>query len=277
MNALIATAFAAGLVSTVNPCGFAMLPAYLGYFLGAGAGVGRRWPSVVVSVSAGFILVFGLAGTLVAVGLRSIIGVIPWLAGLVGIGLVVVGLGLVTGRAHLPALPTPGRVRKTTSMRGMFVFGISYAVASLSCTLPIFLSLVAGTLVGEGGGRAVAAFFAYGIGMGLSLGVITLAVAAGRQGLVRRIRRVGRHLNAVSGWVMVVAGGFIVWYWATVLRLGATALSTSVMVAWADRAAAFVAGVVVGEPVLIASIAVLVMAWGLWWNTRRGTGGGPEG
>mgnify|MGYP001611737333 FL=1 len=27
-------AFGAGMVSTVNPCGFAMLPAYLGLFLG---------------------------------------------------------------------------------------------------------------------------------------------------------------------------------------------------------------------------------------------------
>ena len=34
MDAPLALAFTAGMVATVNPCGFAMLPAYLSYFLG---------------------------------------------------------------------------------------------------------------------------------------------------------------------------------------------------------------------------------------------------
>ena len=34
IDAPLALAFASGMVATVNPCGFAMLPAYLGYFLG---------------------------------------------------------------------------------------------------------------------------------------------------------------------------------------------------------------------------------------------------
>ena len=39
IDAPIGLAFAAGLVATVNPCGFAMLPAYLSYFMGLdGAG-----------------------------------------------------------------------------------------------------------------------------------------------------------------------------------------------------------------------------------------------
>ncbi|HSJ36530.1 MAG TPA: hypothetical protein VLB85_15900, partial [Acidimicrobiia bacterium] len=38
MTVLLTTAFAAGMISTVNPCGFAMLPAYLGYFLGGAPG-----------------------------------------------------------------------------------------------------------------------------------------------------------------------------------------------------------------------------------------------
>ena len=36
IDAPLALAFAAGLVATVNPCGFAMLPAYLSYFVGTG-------------------------------------------------------------------------------------------------------------------------------------------------------------------------------------------------------------------------------------------------
>ena len=35
LDAPLAYAFTAGLVATVNPCGFPMLPAYLSYFVGA--------------------------------------------------------------------------------------------------------------------------------------------------------------------------------------------------------------------------------------------------
>ena len=34
IDAPLGLAFAAGLVATINPCGFAMLPAYLSFFLG---------------------------------------------------------------------------------------------------------------------------------------------------------------------------------------------------------------------------------------------------
>ena len=34
LDARLATSFTAGLVAAVNPCGFAMLPAYLSFFLG---------------------------------------------------------------------------------------------------------------------------------------------------------------------------------------------------------------------------------------------------
>ena len=39
----LALAFSAGMIATVNPCGFAMLPAYLSYFLGLEAGSQSAW------------------------------------------------------------------------------------------------------------------------------------------------------------------------------------------------------------------------------------------
>src|SRR5215469_5327574 len=61
-------AFVAGLVASVNPCGFVLLPAYLGYYLGdgrGGTGVRRqlgRALLVSATVTASFALLFGLAG-----------------------------------------------------------------------------------------------------------------------------------------------------------------------------------------------------------------------
>src|SRR3546814_13264595 len=68
IDAPLAIAFASGMLATVNPCGFAMLPAYLGFFLGQEGGdrdvrasVSRSL-GVGLSVSAGFLLVFSIVG-----------------------------------------------------------------------------------------------------------------------------------------------------------------------------------------------------------------------
>src|SRR3546814_21089418 len=68
IDAPLAIAFASGMLAPVNPCGFAMLPAYLGFFLGQEGGdrdvrasVSRSL-GVGLSVSAGFLLVFSIVG-----------------------------------------------------------------------------------------------------------------------------------------------------------------------------------------------------------------------
>lgn len=253
MTALLSAAFAAGMVSTVNPCGFAMLPAYLGYFLGEGRGRNRRHVGLVAgAVSSGFLVVFTAAGLLVGVGVRAVVTAIPWLALAVGIGLVVVGVAQLRGTRLLPYLPGPGRARQDLSLRGMFVFGVSYAVASLSCTLPIFLSLVGGVVAARTLPEAMLAFGAYGLGMATVVTGITAFVAVGRRSVIERVRPLARRMDAIAGWTMTIAGSFIVWYWATVLTGGAVALGANRAVRWIDQVSAWVTGIVGRNAVAVA-------------------------
>jgi cytochrome c-type biogenesis protein len=72
-NAPLALAFGAGLVATVNPCGFAMLPSLVGYYVGSsgsGRGGGRVADGLLVGLvlTAGFMLLFGVVGTAFALG-----------------------------------------------------------------------------------------------------------------------------------------------------------------------------------------------------------------
>ena len=103
IDAPLALAFAAGLVATVNPCGFAMLPAYLSYFMGIDEAdqsrpAALRGALVVGSiVSAGFLVVFGLAGILITAGFRVVIDLIPWVAIVVGVAVIGLGIALVRG------------------------------------------------------------------------------------------------------------------------------------------------------------------------------------
>jgi len=270
MSALLATSFAAGLVATVNPCGFAMLPAYLSYFLGTTtedtrAASIRRALSVSALMATGFLLVFGTTGLLLTLGVQAIIEFIPWLAVIVGAGLVV--LGIRTYRVPYRAVSLgSGRVVRSSVLR----FGISYAVASLSCTLPIFLSLIAGTFARSPVFEGVSAFVAYSVGMSLVITAITVTMAFGQDRIVKLVRSSAKYVNKVSGAVLVGAGLFIVWYWVTVLSSGSIALADSGVVRWVDQLSSTITAFVRERPLFVAGALVVIVGTAVL-SLRRGS------
>ncbi|MDJ0954120.1 MAG: cytochrome c biogenesis CcdA family protein [Acidimicrobiia bacterium] len=235
IEAPFALAFAAGMVAMINPCGFAMLPAYLSYFMGLDQGPPRGRTQTVGSallvggtVAAGFLLVFGTAGFLITAGFRSVIDWIPWLALVVGVAVLILGVAMLRGFDLNVALPKAKRGRRDRNVRSVFLFGVSYAVASLSCTLPVFLTVVAGQVTQSSLLSGLVTFLVYGLGMALVLLAITVALAVGKTAIVGRFRTAMRHVNTVSGVILVLAGSYIVWFWGTTLTSGATSLDNGV-------------------------------------------------
>ena len=218
IDAPLALAFASGMVATVNPCGFAMLPAYLGYFLGlegqerdVQASVSRSL-GVGLSVAAGFLVVFGLAGLAIYHLQASIYEWVPWATIVIGLALAVLGFAMLRGFEPIVSLPKMQRGGRTTGGGSMFVFGISYAVASISCALPLFTGAVVGTFRRENVVSSAAVFVAYALGMTLVLLVLTVSLGMAKQGLVRRLRQALPYVNRVSGVIIVIAGLYLAHY-----------------------------------------------------------------
>ncbi|GMQ85895.1 MAG: hypothetical protein BMS9Abin07_1465 [Acidimicrobiia bacterium] len=229
-----AIAFGAGLVSTLNPCGFAMLPAYLSYFMGTQqdeemSRTASLQRALVVGgvMSLAFLLVFGVTGLAITFGFRAVIDWIPWIALGVGGLVLILGISMLFGYELTLGLPKAKQAGTGKGLRSVFGFGISYALASLSCTLPVFLSVVATQLTASSLATGVATFIVYGLGMSMMLMGITVVMALGKQTIVRRLRTSARYINRVSGAVLVLAGGYIIWFWATALFSGAGALNNS--------------------------------------------------
>ena len=219
-------AFAAGMASTVNPCGFAMLPAYLGLYLGSGEegkhSVHRLAKALLVGgmVTSGFILLFGVAGIVIGAGARSVVDIIPWLGLVTGIIVAIGGAWMLGGGKLYSSFATraaahignPGQV----SIKGYFLFGISYGVASLSCVLPIFLVVVVSTITVSGTLEAIGQFVLYALGMGLVIMLLTIGMALFKGTIVGILRKVLPHIQTVSAVLMLVAGSYIVYYWLTI-------------------------------------------------------------
>ncbi|MFQ5948266.1 MAG: cytochrome c biogenesis CcdA family protein, partial [Acidimicrobiia bacterium] len=234
IEAPFALAFGAGLVATMNPCGFAMLPAYLSYFMGLGgdedtsrAGALRRALMIGGVMSASFLLVFGVTGLAITAGFRAVIDWIPWIALGIGAVIAVLGIAMLFGYELTVGLPKAKSANKSKGLRSVFGFGLSYGVASLSCTLPVFLSVVATQLTAASFVSGAATFVVYGLGMSMMLIGVTLVLALGKQSIVRRLRSSARYINRIAGAVLLVAGAYIVWFWGTNLGQGAEALGDS--------------------------------------------------
>jgi len=262
-------AFTLGLVGVLNPCGFPLLPAYLALFVtGERVGWRRRLLRGVQAggcMSAGFLVVFLLIGVLAASAVTVIMLWMPWLMILIGTGLVAIGIITVSGRTvalHLPALG----FQRGRGAAAMFGFGTSYALSSLSCSLPLFLAGVLGVFTNASFGSGLAAFAAYALGMGLfvtAAGVVT-SLAGGT--VIERLRPLARILPRVAGAIVLVAGGYLVFYWAHELlapdtRSGVIAAAQSVqniVSMWIGNAALPIGiamtGVVVGSLIVLATI-----------------------
>jgi cytochrome c biogenesis protein CcdA len=217
----LAIALAAGMVAAFNPCGFALLPAYLTLLVRRSADGDplRRALGATAAMTAGFVAVFGAFG-LVVVPLALSVGThLSWATVVVGAALVLLGLWLLSGRELLVRVPRLGGAAPTDGPASMVVYGVAYAVASLSCTIAPFLAVTTSTFRLQSPLAGIAVFLAYAIGMGMVVGLLAVSVALAEDGLVRRLRGVMPYVNRISGVLLVVAGAYVTYYGIYELRL----------------------------------------------------------
>ena len=253
INGAFALAFLSGVVATVNPCGFAMLPAYLSYFLGIESHAAvdepaqaslRRALLVSASVSAGFLAVFTVLGFVIRAGGDGVADVIRYLSIVIGFLLIGLGIAFLLGRTLTFATPKLDRGGRTRTAWSMFVFGISYAVASFGCTIGPFVLTVLGSFTRDGTLSGVLMIVAYGLGMGLLLTTLTVTLALARGGLLRGLRSAMRWIDSVAGVLLILAGLYLVYYWwyDLVSDTGAKQVAGGGLSAWFQSQADRVAG-----------------------------------
>ena len=219
-------AFTAGILAAFNPCGAAMFPAYVGYQLDTFRdeeqnllASGFRGILLGLAATGGFIVVFGSVGLILAAGGRVIGKFLPF-AGL-GVGIIIAGAGLylLLSKRKL-GIMAASRVNlgQGKGLRQVFLFGIAYAIASLSCALPIFLAaigFVAGQSLSAGAIlEPIIGSISYGLGMGAMLVLATLGVVLFKDLVQRGLRAVFPYIEPIGNLAMVGAGLYLVYYWA---------------------------------------------------------------
>ena len=259
-----------GMVATVNPCGFAMLPAYLSYFLGLEEAVPdgdaprasvAQAIRVAFAVACGFLAVFVVVGAAVELTSLPVYENLPWVSIVIGIGLLALGVALLCGYEMTVALPRLDRGGRERTVRSMFVFGVSYAIASVGCTLPLFLGAVAGTINSDSWAEGVMVFAVYGLGMTVVLLALTVTMALARTSILRLLRRAQPYIGRVSGGLVALAGAYVAYYGWLELKLGRAGQVpdsgiTDVVYDWSTSATAWITDV--GAVRIAVAVAILL-------------------
>ncbi len=216
-------AYAAGMVAAVNPCGIMLVPSLVAFYLGSEDGSALGWSQRTAralllggAATLGFVALFAVVGGVLGAGGMALGRYFPYLGLGIGAIFAVLGLWMIATNSTIgvaAASRAMGLAKPRGDARSFVVFGIAYGIASLACTLPVFLVVVGSAFLARGLLEAMTYFVSYALGMGTILTAVIVGTAFFRSAVTHGLRGMLPHIHRISASLLLAAGIFIVNYW----------------------------------------------------------------
>jgi cytochrome c-type biogenesis protein len=208
----LAVAFGAGLAAATSPCLLPLYPAFLAYLtsasgIEAGTSEARR-----ISGFLGLAVLLGLLTSMMLIGLIVFAIALPmtrilgFAVPLIDLLLIVLGGMLLAGInpfLRVRAISVPGTHGPLSQA---FVYGMFLGPIALPCAGPFLVALLAISVGAAETVGALATFFAFGLGFGLPLVLLSLLARARQDSVVRFLARHHRSIEILSGILLIAAG-----------------------------------------------------------------------
>lgn len=221
--ALSSLAFSAGIITFLNPCGFALLPVYITYYFKNeqldNASVCKRLVYGIafgLCVSIGFMVLFSIVGLFVSFIGSRILRFIGFFDFAIGLLLVIIGFIFLLGKnVNLSFITNFGERLKENKFQNkylsFFLYGMGFALASLGCTLPILLVIVAAAAKMHGILNGVMVFIVYAAGMGIFMVAFTIAVALSKKIVEITLRKWLPYVYKLGAIIVILAGFYLMY------------------------------------------------------------------
>jgi len=224
--ALASLAIAAGFTTFLSPCGIAMLPAYISYYLGKEEGeknIKKDFFSGLKNglyVSLGLISIFMLIGAIIVYIGNFIKSYIPIFTLIVGLILIIIGFLMLLNKNFSISLPFHSRFNKKIKnpFIRFYLFGIGYGLAVMSCTLPVFLAIMISALSAGSIIDGISVFLLYSIAAASGVIGISIITALTKGTFMKKFSKVFPYLRIITAVVIIIAGAYIIYYQITVNR-----------------------------------------------------------
>lgn len=203
--------FTSGVFALFSPCGFPMLPGYVSYYIGTNASLGKAFPGG-VACTLGLVTVFSIIGV-IADALGSLITYYISLLELVaGLATIFLGLSMIL-KIRIPMFSIPVKAPKRRGLIGIYLYGVTYGMATLACSAPIFFSILSIAIAAGGLLNGILTFTVYAIGMGLPLIIITILLVNTKKMFLKRIMKMMPWIEKLSGIILVSIGVYLIYFY----------------------------------------------------------------
>ena len=236
--------FSAGLISVFNPCGFALLSIYLSVFiqrrdkqndiqnyeknLSSGLKITNHYlrklfeaTSISLTISVGFVIIFFVIGILLSAGFYTIRSFFSYIGIIISIFLVFIGFySLYGGTFYTPIIE---RIANKISYKNQssyifyFSYGLSYGLTSLSCTLPIFMSIVFSISSLSEIHFLLTDFLLFGFGVWVALFIISISLIFVKI-LLQKVNYFLKIYKYVTSIFIILCGIYLILYWMTEIK-----------------------------------------------------------
>jgi cytochrome c biogenesis protein CcdA len=217
IETVLTVAFVAGVFATFNPCGFAMLPAYLSLAILDSSEESKRRTQITKALKFSSLMGLGIVGVFALFSLiifpisTAIQKYLPYVTVLIGLLIFIFGFALIfKGPVILKKLWSPN-VSPTGSWKTYILYGVTFALGSVSCTIGPFLA-VTSTSLGGTYLESLLSFIFYGLGFTVTIAVLAIATALSRDLLIKRIRGAGGLLEKIMGGLMALVGLYLIYF-----------------------------------------------------------------
>ncbi|MEY3029204.1 MAG: hypothetical protein RL198_601 [Actinomycetota bacterium] len=156
----------------------------------------------------GLLLVFGGFALVLAPIAGQLFQSLPYLT--IIMGLLLIGFGILV---LLHKTPDFSKLRFFQTAPGASVvsqlaYGVTFALASLSCTIGPFLAVLGGSAT-QNGGQLALNILSYGFGMWLVVLVLALAVSVSAYRVTAYAARIRRWVEPISGTLLLLVGAYV--------------------------------------------------------------------
>jgi len=221
--------FGAGALTAVNPCGFAMLPIYLSMYLKNPKNENNSFIKkfnnsilIISTIGMGFLFLFIIFGVLVGIGGKFLSVFIPFIS--ICLGIIVLYMGsnqLFYDQSYIPffqQIASKIGDPKNTNLKSFFIFGISYGIASIGCSLPLFIALITNSLKSQNILSSIIHFISYAFGMIFIVGIVTGFISIFSKIKIPFLSQISKRSSIISGIILCIVGVYLLIYWFTDLK-----------------------------------------------------------
>ncbi|MBC7462672.1 MAG: cytochrome c biogenesis protein CcdA [Actinobacteria bacterium] len=215
---ILLLSFVSGIFATFNPCGFAMLPAYLSLAI-LGSDTQRRRKDIVINalgfsaaMGTGVLAVFSLFALVVFPFSTAIQRYLPYVTMVMGGVLIAMGVSIACGKPIKAFTLWSPRISPNRKPITYFGYGLTFALGSISCTIGPFLAATVAALSTSDFTSILLTYVVFGLGISITIAILALITATSNQLLIKRIRNSTRKIELLSGFLLLIVGAYLLYF-----------------------------------------------------------------